>query len=274
MHRSNFMSIQFILNLERDAFKMTHITHRVSRAVIIADIDRTWCRSMNDQMDLEQGWKNDPLKELYPTQAHITNSTKWMEMLLNVLRMIRDANGVPLAAVINKRLIPLTYNEDMAFDLQHSKYISHNDEMIERAPILDRKKYDRNATDTDLEKTGPFEPRYMAARSLVCTVIKGCIGTNNKVNIQLKKFNKTTDGCSAYFAIESFMLGNDHSSSLITASEVGLRDTTYTSNIKNWKIEYYISKHMEFHSTLDNQYALGTYKGMFEKQKFNCLLDG
>ena len=114
------MSTRFILDLERAAFKMTHITHRVSRAIIITDIDRTWCRFMIDQMDLEEGWKNDPLKELYPTQDHINNSTKWMEMLLNVLHMIRDANGVPLAAVIRKRLIPLPDNEDMAFGLQHS----------------------------------------------------------------------------------------------------------------------------------------------------------
>ena len=152
---------------------------------------------MNDQMDLDQNWKNETLKELYPTQAHITNFTKWMEMLLNVLRMIRDANGVPLAAVIRKRLIPLPDNEDMAFGLQHSKYLSHDDEMIERAPILDRKKYDRNATDTDLEKTRPFDPHYMDAHSLVWTVIKGCIGTNNKLNLQLKQFNKTTNGRSA-----------------------------------------------------------------------------
>ena len=75
---------------------------------------------MNDQIDLEQGWKNKPLKELYPTQAHITNSTKWMEMLQNVLRMIRDANGAPLAAAIFKRLISLPDTEDMAFGLQHS----------------------------------------------------------------------------------------------------------------------------------------------------------
>ena len=40
MHRSNFMSTRFILNLERAAFKKTHITHRVSRNIIIADIDR------------------------------------------------------------------------------------------------------------------------------------------------------------------------------------------------------------------------------------------
>ena len=92
MPRSDFVSTRFILDLERAAFKMMHITHRVSCVIIIADIYRTWSRSMNDQIDLEQGWKNEPLKYLYPTQAHITNSTKWMEMLQNVLRMICNAN--------------------------------------------------------------------------------------------------------------------------------------------------------------------------------------
>ena len=75
---------------------------------------------MNDQIDLEQGWKNEPLKDIYPTQAHITNSTKWMEMLQNVLHMIRDANGAPLVAVIRKRLIPLPDSEDIDFGLLHS----------------------------------------------------------------------------------------------------------------------------------------------------------
>ena len=41
--------------------------------------------------------------------------------------------------------------------------------MIERALILDCKTYDQDATDKVLEKTGPFDPRYLAARSLVWT---------------------------------------------------------------------------------------------------------
>ena len=61
------MSTRFILDLERAAFKMTHIKHRVSHTITIADINRTWCRTMNDQMALEEGWNNEPLKELYPT---------------------------------------------------------------------------------------------------------------------------------------------------------------------------------------------------------------
>ena len=130
---------------------------------------------MNDQMSLEKGRKNEPLKELYPTQAHINHPTKWLEMLGNVLRMIRDVNGVLLAAVIRKRLIPPPNNEDTAFGLRHSKYISHDYKMIERAPILDRKEYDKTATDEDLENTGPFDSRYRAARSLVTRVKGACI---------------------------------------------------------------------------------------------------
>ena len=146
---------------------------------------------MNEKFDLERGWKNDPLKDLYPTQAHLTNSTNWMEMLQNVLYMIRDANDVPFVAVIRKRIIPRPDGDDIAFGFQHSEYVSHEDEIIERAPILNRKTYDRDSTDKDLENTGPFDPRYLAACSLVWTVIKGCIGSNNKLNIQLSSSTRT-----------------------------------------------------------------------------------
>ena len=75
---------------------------------------------MNDQFDLEQGWKNEPLKDIYPTQAHLTNSTKWMEMLKSILHMICDANGIPLSAVICKRIIPRPDSDDIALGFQHS----------------------------------------------------------------------------------------------------------------------------------------------------------
>ena len=98
---------------------MTHIKKRISRVINPYDIDKKWCRSMNDQIELEKGWNNEPLKDLYLTQALLKNSTKWMEMLQNVLRMIRDANGVPLAAVIRKRIVPQPDSDDIAFGLQY-----------------------------------------------------------------------------------------------------------------------------------------------------------
>ena len=81
MPRSEIVSTWFILDLKKAVFKMTHIRHRIYRATNPADINKTWCHSMSDQFDLEKGWKNEPLKDLYPTHANLTNSIKWMEML-------------------------------------------------------------------------------------------------------------------------------------------------------------------------------------------------
>ena len=229
---------------------------------------------MNDQFDLKQGWKNDPLKDLYTTQTLLTNSTKLMEMLHNVLRIIRDADGVPLAAVICNRIVPRPDSDDIAFGLQNSEYATHDYEMIERAPITNHDTFYQNATDKELEKTRPFDPCYLASRRLVWTVIKGCIGTKNKLNLQLKQFNKTTDGRGAYSSIEAFFFGNDHASSLISAAEKGLRETTFTKNVRNWRIEDYITKHIELYSIFDYQKTLVTHKGMFENQRVNLLLDG
>ena len=72
--------------------------------------------------------------------------------------MISDANGVPLAAVIRKRIVPRPDTDDIAFGLQYSKYASHDDDIIERAPIINHETFDRNATDKELEKTRPFDP--------------------------------------------------------------------------------------------------------------------
>ena len=118
-------------------------------------------------------------------------------MLQNVLRMIRDANGVPLAGVIRKHIVPEPDSDEISFGLQYSEYASHDDEMIERAPILDSETFDRDVTDKELEKSGPFDPRYLDALNQVWTIIKGCIGSNNKLNLQLKCVNKTTDECGA-----------------------------------------------------------------------------
>ena len=101
--------------------------------------------------------------------------------------------------------------------------------MIERVPILDRETFDQDANDKELEKSVPFDPRYLSARNQVWTIIKVCIGSNNKLNIQLKRFNKTTDGRGAYFALEAFLLGNYHTSSIVNTAEKGLRGTTFTN---------------------------------------------
>ena len=121
---------------------------------------------------------------------------------------------------------------------------------------------------------GPFDLRYLAARNQVWNIIKGCIGSNNKLNLQLKRFNNTTDGRGAYFALEEFLLGNDHTSSLVNATEKGLRETTFTTNGRNWRIEDYITKNIQFFSVLADQAALGHHPGVFEKRRVDLFIDG
>ena len=74
MPRSDIVSTRFILDLKKAAFKMTHIKNRIFRVIKPADINKTWCRSMNDQFYFEQGWKNEPLKggKLYQVDGDVT----------------------------------------------------------------------------------------------------------------------------------------------------------------------------------------------------------
>ena len=142
---------------------------------------------MIEQMALEQSWDNEPASELYPTPALLkSNQTKWVETLKNLLTMIRDPKGVPLAAVIRKELIPPHDASDPAFGIKYSEYASHDNKMIARAPILDRDTYNHRALTKDLEKGGPFDPRHLAARNQVWKIIKRCVGTNNKLFLQIK----------------------------------------------------------------------------------------
>ena len=47
---SDIVRTRFILDLEKDAFNMTHIKNRISRVIDPSDIDKKWCRSINDQI--------------------------------------------------------------------------------------------------------------------------------------------------------------------------------------------------------------------------------
>ena len=52
---SDIVSTRFILDLKKASLKMTHIKNHVSRVIENYDINKKWGRSMNDQIELEQG---------------------------------------------------------------------------------------------------------------------------------------------------------------------------------------------------------------------------
>ena len=53
-----------------------------------------------------------------------------------------------------------------------------------------------------------------------------------------------------------------------------MRETTFTTNVRNWRIEDYITKHIEFYSVIDDQKALGKHPGMYDNRRVDLLLDG
>jgi len=59
-----------------------------------------------------------------------SNHTKWVEILKNLLTVISDPKGIPLAVVIRKHLIPCNSADDPAFGERYSGYASFDDKMI------------------------------------------------------------------------------------------------------------------------------------------------
>ena len=126
----------------------------------------------------------------------------------------------------------------------------------------------------DLEKSGPFDPRHLAARTQVWKIIRQCIGTNTKMNLQIKEFAKSTDGRAKYIAIESFLLGSEHANNMINKAEKILSTTTFTQNAKNWKIEDYVTKHVQAYSIIREQHDLGNHADMHERCRGDLFLAG
>ena len=52
---------------------MTYINNLISRVIDPADINKKWCRSMNYQVELEQGWNNEPRLRCNTNQVCIRN---------------------------------------------------------------------------------------------------------------------------------------------------------------------------------------------------------
>ena len=62
---SDIVSIRFILDLKKAVFKMIHIKNLIYRVINPSNIDKKWCRSMNEKIELEQGWNRVPLRAHY-----------------------------------------------------------------------------------------------------------------------------------------------------------------------------------------------------------------
>ncbi len=122
--------------------------------------------------------------------------------MLIILGKMRGIAGHPLSYVPHPTLKG-PYDADMdnktedppPFGQPESPYVSINDELCRRAPILliDLSHTKLSQSLETLESDGPFEPSFLANMVMVCNVLHACWGKSSWWS-HVKKFSKIRNG--------------------------------------------------------------------------------
>ena len=118
----------------------------------------------------------------YPKAEFAKTPANMFEAPETLFGRMRGMSGIPLLYVVRPEVEPPDEDEDPTVGEADSPYLTHDDEMIARAPILlDR---DRCTGDVDQwDVTGPFNNTYLQDRKKVWVVLHAI-------------FNGTTSTCT------------------------------------------------------------------------------
>ena len=124
---------------------------RVSRQIVLDDVEFAGIRVLTTQRDLEQATKDNKMVE--PPSVNLRSMPKTMENVRDWCSKICRVTGAPLAYMMHVKIMPES-EEDALPQL----FDSVDNEMIESAPIIDLSyDYDTDTNlDEDLEAKGPL----------------------------------------------------------------------------------------------------------------------
>ena len=91
---------------------------------------------MADQVDLEKNRDNKVSADEYPKAESAKTTAKMFEALETLFGRMRGVSGIPLLYVVRLQVEPPDEDEDPTVGEADSPYLTHDDEMIARAPIL------------------------------------------------------------------------------------------------------------------------------------------
>jgi hypothetical protein len=133
-----------------------------------------------------------------------------------------------------------------------SPYVSIDDKLCRRAPILD---IDLSQTKLSqsletLESDGPFEPSFLADMVTVYNVLHACWGKSSWWS-HVKKFSKTKNGRQVYQTLHTLLLGGQQVVSTRNVIVTRLQSFRYEGDHKNFNFDKYVNLHVEQH----NQHA-------------------
>ena len=257
--------------LKLAAFGGRHMT-RVDREFEAATITEDWCSDWQEQLTLEMNWDNNVPAEEYPKSDMAKNPARLFEALETLLGRIRGVDDIPLTQVVRADVQPPPADEDPACGEDESRYLTHDDEIIARAPIL-RDPESCTGEESTWDVTGPFCPTYLQNRKKVWEILKVlCFGTFLYVHI--KKYRTDHNGRGAWFALKEFLMGKDHVARMVREMQHELKTLTYKGEGRRGQnFQRFRTSHVEQHDIAVDLQQYG-FPGLSEDQKVNYFLDG
>jgi hypothetical protein len=165
--------------------------------------------------------------------------------MLVILGKMRGIAGHPLSYVLHPTL---KGPNDMDMDNETedppplgqpgSPYVSINDELCRRAPILliDLSHTKLSASLETLEKDGPFEPSFLANTVTVYNVLHACWGKSSWWS-HVKKLSKTKNGRQVYRTLHTLLLGRQQVVLTRNAIVTKLQSFRYEGDRKNFNFD-------------------------------------
>ena len=245
---------------------------RIGREISWLDVDVEWIHLFKDQMETERDHKNTEQDFPKATAAALRDPAKLKEEMLSHLDLLRTADGVKLSYVVRERLIP---DDGQVFNHADSPYESYDDEMTKRYPIIAGELgFDSTQTEAQmavLEKDGPFAAKYVRDRAVVYDLLKESFDGLDVWN-HATGFKRKKDGRGAFLSIFRFLLGHDHSKSVIEKAEADIKKLSYTGEEKNWNLSKHITKFKGLVSILKNMEEKQLYRGVNDDKLVDWFL--
>jgi hypothetical protein len=246
---------------------------RISRSLEPEDITEDWCESWCNQIDLEKNWDNEVATDDYPKCDNASKKPgKFFEDLETLLGRMRGVTGIPLLRVVRQPLIPEDADDDPRTGTPDSEYLTLDDEMTARAPIILEDEENIVDDDEEQEKAGPFDPVFLQDRKKVWTILCAiCHGSHLYVHI--KRFRVKTDGRGAWFSLKDFLLGKDHVARTVRELETTLKTLSYKGEGRRFNFAKYRTAHTEQHDIAESLME-HDFPGLSMDQKIQYFLDG
>ncbi|MBM3917828.1 MAG: hypothetical protein FJ349_09525 [Sphingomonadales bacterium] len=247
------ISLQAQQNLAMLVYYFKHL-ERTSRAVpILTNVFLSDIEALDHHRTVEEE-RAKTHRDPDPTSVTLdgTSAAKAFNQMRQILTNMRGVSKVPLAYVIRTRILPPDsggQTPNLPYGYVDSPYASHEDEMIQRAPILaeNREEWHNLRNLETLEDTGARHLTFNADNRTVFQVLFSYWG-RNPAWTNVRSFTRQTDGRAAYRALYRYFFGTNSVQTQTKSVLSNLSSFKYDECRKNFTFETYVLKHIEQHN--------------------------